>query len=70
MTAVALRDVTYTYPGAPAPALRDVCLDIAVGELVVVAGGSVVVVSGVSLPVPVSGPVVGVGVPDEGCVGG
>jgi len=40
MSAVELRGVTYTYPGAPAPALRDVTLDIAPGELVVVAGGS------------------------------
>jgi energy-coupling factor transport system ATP-binding protein len=40
MTIVALRDLTYTYPGAPAPALREVTLDIAPGELVVVAGGS------------------------------
>ncbi|MGZ4244418.1 MAG: ABC transporter ATP-binding protein [Solirubrobacteraceae bacterium] len=40
MTAVALHGVTYTYPGAAAPALRDVTLEIAPGELVVVAGGS------------------------------
>ena len=40
MTAVSLERVTYTYPGAPAPALRDVSLDIAPGELVIVAGGS------------------------------
>ncbi len=32
--------VTYRYPGAPAPALRDVDLAIAPGEFVVVAGGS------------------------------
>jgi energy-coupling factor transport system ATP-binding protein len=40
MTAVSLERVTYTYPGAEAPALRDVSLEIAPGELVVVAGGS------------------------------
>jgi energy-coupling factor transport system ATP-binding protein len=40
MTAVALERVTYTYPGAADPALRDVTLQIAPGELVVVAGGS------------------------------
>ncbi|MGZ4193514.1 MAG: ATP-binding cassette domain-containing protein, partial [Solirubrobacteraceae bacterium] len=40
MTAVALHGVTYTYPGAAAPALRDVTLEITPGELVVVAGGS------------------------------
>ena len=40
MTAVCLEQVTYTYPGAPLPALRDVSLEIAPGELVLVAGGS------------------------------
>jgi energy-coupling factor transporter ATP-binding protein EcfA2 len=40
MSAVSLQAVTYTYPGAPAPALRDATLEIAPGELVVVAGGS------------------------------
>jgi energy-coupling factor transport system ATP-binding protein len=40
MTAVALRAVTYSYAGAAAPALRDVSLEIAPGELVVLAGGS------------------------------
>jgi energy-coupling factor transport system ATP-binding protein len=40
MTAVSLQHVTYTYPGAGAPALRDVSLEISPGELVVVAGGS------------------------------
>jgi energy-coupling factor transport system ATP-binding protein len=40
MTAVSLEHVTYTYPGTVAPALRDVSLDIAPGELVLVAGGS------------------------------
>jgi energy-coupling factor transport system ATP-binding protein len=40
MTAVALHGVSYTYPGASAPALRDVTLEIAPGELVIVAGGS------------------------------
>ncbi len=40
MTAVSLEGITYTYPGAAAPALRDVSLEIAPGELVIVAGGS------------------------------
>jgi len=40
MTAVSLESVTYTYPGADAPALRDVSLQVAPGELVLVAGGS------------------------------
>ena len=40
MTAVSLESVTYTYPGAATPALRDVSVDIAPGELVLVAGGS------------------------------
>jgi energy-coupling factor transporter ATP-binding protein EcfA2 len=40
MTAVSLEGVTYTYPGAGAPALRDVSLEISPGELVIVAGGS------------------------------
>jgi energy-coupling factor transporter ATP-binding protein EcfA2 len=40
MTAVTLDSVTYTYPGAGAPALRDVSLQIAPGELVLVAGAS------------------------------
>ena len=40
MSAISLEGVTYTYPGATAPALIDVNLEIAPGELVVVAGGS------------------------------
>jgi energy-coupling factor transport system ATP-binding protein len=40
VSAVSLTAVTYTYPGAAAPALRDVDLTIAPGELVVVAGSS------------------------------
>ncbi|HWE09907.1 MAG TPA: ATP-binding cassette domain-containing protein [Solirubrobacteraceae bacterium] len=40
MNAVSLAGVTYTYAGAAGPALRDVDLEIAPGELVVVAGGS------------------------------
>ena len=40
VSVLSLRDVTYTYPGAPAPAIADVTLDIAPGELVVLAGGS------------------------------
>jgi energy-coupling factor transporter ATP-binding protein EcfA2 len=38
--AVTLERVTYTYPGASAPALRDLSLRIEPGELVIVAGGS------------------------------
>ena len=38
--AVAFDHVTYTYPGAAAPALADVTLEVAPGELVVLAGGS------------------------------
>lgn len=37
---LALREVTYTYPGARAPALVDVTVEIAPGELVVLAGAS------------------------------
>ncbi len=40
MTAVSLERVTYTYPGAAAPALSDVSLQVEPGELVLVAGGS------------------------------
>ena len=40
VSVLSLRDVTYTYPGAPAPAIADVTLDIGPGELVVLAGGS------------------------------
>ncbi|HEX3974998.1 MAG TPA: ABC transporter ATP-binding protein [Solirubrobacteraceae bacterium] len=40
MTAISLEGVTYTYPGSDAPALRDVSLQVAPGELVLVAGGS------------------------------
>jgi energy-coupling factor transport system ATP-binding protein len=40
MNAIELRSVTYTYPGGAGPALRDVSVRIAPGELVVVAGGS------------------------------
>jgi energy-coupling factor transport system ATP-binding protein len=40
MTAVCLEHVTYTYAGAATPALRDVSLEVAPGELVLVAGGS------------------------------
>jgi energy-coupling factor transport system ATP-binding protein len=38
--ALALRGVTYRYPGAARPALRDLDLTIAPGEFVVLAGGS------------------------------
>ena len=38
--ALRLDRVTYRYPGAPAPALRDVDLAIEPGEFVVLAGGS------------------------------
>jgi energy-coupling factor transport system ATP-binding protein len=40
MTALALSAVTYRYPDAPAPALRDVTLTVEPGEFVVLAGGS------------------------------
>jgi energy-coupling factor transport system ATP-binding protein len=40
MNALELERVTYTYPGAAAPALKDVSLEIAQGEFVVLAGGS------------------------------
>jgi energy-coupling factor transport system ATP-binding protein len=40
VSAVVLERVTYTYPGARTPALRDVSLQVAPGELVLVAGGS------------------------------
>jgi len=40
MSALALDRVTYTYPGAAVPALDDVTLEVAPGELVVLAGAS------------------------------
>ena len=40
MSVLALDHVTYTYPGALAPAISDVTLEIGPGELVVLAGGS------------------------------
>jgi len=40
MNALELAAVSYTYPGAPEPALRDLTLEIAHGEFVVLAGGS------------------------------
>ncbi|MBV9607727.1 MAG: ATP-binding cassette domain-containing protein [Solirubrobacterales bacterium] len=40
MSVLALDRVTYTYPGAVTPALSDVTLDVAPGELIVLAGGS------------------------------
>ena len=40
MSALRAERVTYTYPGAPVPALRDVALTIAPGEFVVLAGAS------------------------------
>ena len=40
MTLLEFDHVTYRYPGAPGPALDDVTLEIAPGELVVVAGAS------------------------------
>src|SRR5580704_13072751 len=40
VSVLALDHVTYTYPGALAPAISDVTLEIGPGELVVLAGGS------------------------------
>jgi energy-coupling factor transporter ATP-binding protein EcfA2 len=40
MTVLSVDRVTYSYPGATAPALEDVSLEIAPGELVVLAGAS------------------------------
>jgi energy-coupling factor transport system ATP-binding protein len=40
VSVLSLREVTYTYPGASAPAIEDVTLEIGPGELVVLAGGS------------------------------
>jgi energy-coupling factor transport system ATP-binding protein len=40
VTVLSLEHVTYSYPGAAAPALDDVSLEIAAGELVVLAGAS------------------------------
>ena len=40
MSALALDRVTYTYPGAAVPAMDDVTLEVAPGELVVLAGAS------------------------------
>jgi energy-coupling factor transport system ATP-binding protein len=40
MNALELAGVSYTYPGSPAPALREVTLEIAQGEFVVLAGAS------------------------------
>jgi energy-coupling factor transport system ATP-binding protein len=40
MSVLALDHVTYTYPGGAAPALSDVTVEVAPGELVVLAGGS------------------------------
>ena len=40
MSVLSLDQVTYSYPGAAAPALEDVTLEIEPGELVVLAGAS------------------------------
>ena len=40
MTALALDGVTYAYPGAERPSLRDVSLTVEPGEFVVLAGAS------------------------------
>ena len=40
MSVLALERVTYSYPGATAPAISDLTLEIGPGELVVLAGGS------------------------------
>ncbi len=40
MNALELHEVSYTYPGAPVPALRDVTLEIPPGQMVILAGAS------------------------------
>jgi energy-coupling factor transport system ATP-binding protein len=40
MSVLSLEQITYSYPGAAAPAIADVTLEIGPGELVVLAGGS------------------------------
>ena len=40
MSVLSLEQVTYAYPGASTPALVDVSLEVAPGELIVLAGGS------------------------------
>ncbi|HSC04698.1 MAG TPA: ATP-binding cassette domain-containing protein [Solirubrobacteraceae bacterium] len=40
MSVLSLERVTYCYPGAPTPALADVSVEVAPGEMVVLAGGS------------------------------
>ena len=40
MSAVTLRDVTFTYPGATAPTLRHVNLDVAEGEFLAIMGAN------------------------------
>ena len=40
MTLLELDSVSYWYPGAPEPALRDVSLEVGAGEMVVLVGGS------------------------------
>jgi energy-coupling factor transport system ATP-binding protein len=40
VNALALERVSYSYPGSPAPVLRELTLEIAQGEFVVLAGGS------------------------------
>ncbi len=40
MSVLSLEQVTYSYPGATAPAIADISLEIGPGELVVLAGGS------------------------------
>ena len=39
-TVLDVRRLTYTYPGAPRPALTEVSLEVGAGELVVLAGAS------------------------------
>ncbi len=40
MSAVTLEDVTFTYPGAAAPTLRNVCLDVPEGDFLAIMGAN------------------------------
>lgn len=40
MSAVTLEDVSFTYPGAAAPTLRNVCLDVPEGDFLAIMGAN------------------------------